>query len=109
MDLQYFASTLPSIPNIDLIAEQIERDGISFTTDDAILAWCEHDALHHISGHPFTKEGEEHIVYLEQVFQKGWFPLGSKYNTHNPEPCECDMITPELIDETAQMLKELIY
>lgn len=109
MDLQYFVSTLPHITSRDSIAAQIEHYGISFTTDDAIRAWCEHDALHYLGEQPFTKEGEEHVAYLEQVFQRGWLPLGSKYNAYNPEPCECDTITPELIDETAQMLKELIY
>ena len=109
IDIQYFTSTLPHITSRDSIAAQIENDGVGFTTDDVIRAWCEHDALHYLSGHSFTEQGEKCVAYLEQVFHKGWFPFGSKYNAHNPKPCEYGRMTPELIDETAQMIRELIY
>jgi hypothetical protein len=109
MDLQYFVDTLPNITSRDSIAVQIENDEVPFTTDQIILAWCEHDALHYLSGHSFTEEGEKYVAYMEKAFNRGWLPLGNKYNAHYPEPCECDKITPELIDETAQMIRELIY
>lgn len=109
MDLQHFASTLPYVTSRDAIAAQIEHDGVGFTTDDAIRAFCEHDALHYLSGQPFTKEGERCVAYLEKRFSRGWLSYGDKYNVYSPKPCECDRITPELIDETAQMIRELIY
>ncbi len=109
VDIQYFVDTLPHITSRDSIAAQIENDDASFTMDNIINAWCEHDALHYLSGQPFTEQGEKCVAYLEQVFQRGWLPFGDKYNAHYKEPCECDEITPELIDETAQMIRELIY
>jgi hypothetical protein len=109
VDLQYFVDTLPHITSRDSIAAQIENDGVGFTTDDVIRAWCEHDALHYLGNQPFTIQGEKRVAYLEQKFNKGWLQFGDKYNAHYKEPCECDRITPELIDETAQMIREFIY
>lgn len=110
-DLQHFVSTLPYVTSRDAIAAQIEHDGVGFTTDDAIRAWCEHDALHYLGEQPFTIQGEKCVVYLENKFRRGWLPFGNHYNVHygHEIKCECDTITPELIDKTAQMLKELIY
>jgi hypothetical protein len=104
-DLKFFVKHhLPSLPNRDEIATQLERTETSITTDEAIIAWCEHDALHYISQQPFTKEGEEYVAYLEKTFNRGWLPLGEKYNTFKPKECECSHITQELITETAEKI-----
>jgi len=104
-DLKFFVKHhLPSLPNRDEIAAQLERTETSITTDEAISAWCEHDALHYISQQPFNQEGEECVAYLEKTFNRGWLPFGEKYNTSNPRECECSHITQELITETAEKI-----
>lgn len=109
IDIQYFTTTLPHITSRDHIAVQIENAQTGFTVDDIIRAWCEHDSLHYLSGQPFTENGEECVSYLERYFLKGWFPLGKEYNVYSPSPCSTDKITVELINETAQIIKDLIY
>jgi hypothetical protein len=101
-DLKFFVKFLPSLPNRDKIAAQLERTETSITTDEAINAWVEHDALHYLSQQPFTKEGEEYVAYLEKTFNCGWLPLGEKYNTFKPRECECSHITQDLITQTAE-------
>jgi hypothetical protein len=104
-DLKFFVKHhLPSLPNRDEIATQLERTETSITTDEAISAWCEHDALHYISQQPFNKQGEECVVYLEKTFNRGWLPFGEKYNTFKPKECECSHITQELITQTAEQI-----
>jgi len=102
-DLKFFVKHhLPSLPNRDKIAAQLERTETSITTDEAIRAWCEHDALHYISQQPFNKQGEECVAYLEKTFNRGWLPFGKKYNKFTPRECECSHITQELITQTAE-------
>ena len=103
-DLKFFVKFLPSLPNRDKIAAQLERTETSITTDEAINAWCEHDALHYLSQQPFTKEGEEYVAYLEKTFNRGWLPFGEKYNPSIPRECECSHITQELITQTAEKI-----
>jgi hypothetical protein len=109
MNLQYFVTTLPPRVTRESIVEEIETDGVEFTIDDVIRAWCEHDALHYLSQQPFTIEGENCVSYLEKKFNRGWLPLGDKYNPYYRQECECGIITTELIDDTAQFIMELIY
>ena len=104
-DLQYFVDTLPSKPNRDTIASQLENTLTSITTDEAMNAWCEHDALHYLSGQPFTVEGERCVAKLEKVFNRGWLTYGWKYNMYNPKECEYSHITQELIVETAELIR----
>jgi len=102
-DLKFFVKHhLPYLPNRDEIAAQLERTETSITTDEAIRAWVEHDALHYISQQPFNKQGEECVAYLEKTFNRGWLPFGEKYNTFTPRECECSHITQELITQTAE-------
>ena len=108
LDLQYFVDTLPSKPNRDTIASQIENSSTSITTDQALNAWYEHDALHYLSEKPFTDEGEEFVAYLEKTFNRGWLPFGEKYNTHYQRKCLFPHITQELITETAEQIRELL-
>jgi len=103
-DLKFSVKHLPSLPNRDEIAAQLERTETSITTDEAIMIWCEHDALHYLSQQPFTKEGEECVAYLEKTFNRGWLPFGEKYNTSIPRECECSHITQELITEIAEKI-----
>ena len=103
-DLKFFVKHLPSLPNRDEIAAQLERTETSITTDEAINAWVEHDALHYISQQPFNQEGEECVAYLEKTFNRGWLPFGEKYNPSIPRECECSHITQELITETAEKI-----
>jgi hypothetical protein len=108
-DLKFFVKFLPSLPNRDKIAAQLERTETSITTDEAINAWVEHDALHYLSQQPFNQEGEECVAYLEKTFNCGWLPLGEKYNTFKPKECECFHITQELITQTAEDIQSLMY
>jgi hypothetical protein len=109
MNLQYFVTTLPQITSRETLATQIKQVGAKFTTDDAIRAWCEHDALHYLSQQPFTIEGENCVTYLEKKFNRGWSSFGDKHNMHPSQECESGIITTELIDDTAQFIMELIY
>ena len=102
-DLKFFVKHhLPSLPNRDEIAAQLERTETSITTDEAIRAWVEHDALHYLSQQPFNQKGEECVAYLEKTFNRGWLPFGEKYNPFTPRECECSHITQELITQTAE-------
>jgi hypothetical protein len=102
-DLKFFVKHhLPSLPNRDKIAAQLERTETSITTDEAIRAWVEHDALHYLSQQPFNQKGEECVAYLEKTFNRGWLPFGEKYNTFTPRECECSHITQDLITQTAE-------
>ena len=105
-DLQYFVDNLPYLHTRDKIAAQLERTETSITTDEAIRAHAEHDALHYLFQQPFTEEGEKHVAYLEKTFNRGWLPLGEKYNVFIPKECDCGRITAELIDETAEIIYE---
>ena len=97
-DLKFFVKHhLPSLPNPDEIAEDL-------TVDETVNAWVEHDALHYLSQQPFNQEGEECVAYLEKTFNRGWLPLGEKYNTFTPKECECSHITQELITQTAEKI-----
>jgi hypothetical protein len=108
-DLKFFVKFLPSLTNRDEIAAQLERTETSITTDEAINAWVEHDALHYISQQPFNQEGEECVAYLEKTFNRGWLPFGEKYNPSTPRECECSHITQELITQTAEDIQSLMY
>ena len=103
-DLKFFVKFLPRLTNREEFAIQIENENTGITTDEAVKASCEHDALHYISQQPFTKEGEEYVAYLEKIFNCGWLPLGEKYNTFKPKECECSHITQELITQTAEQI-----
>ena len=108
-DLKFFVKHLPSLPNRDEIAEHLTNNNALVTVDEAVGAWCEHDALHYISQQPFNKKGEECVAYLEKTFNRGWLPLGEKYNTSIPRECECSHITQELITEIAEDIESLVY
>jgi hypothetical protein len=103
-DLKFFVKFLPRLTNREEFAIQIENENTGITTDEAVKASLEHDALHYISQQPFTKEGEEYVAYLEKTFNCGWLPLGEKYNTFKPKECVCSHITQELITETAEKI-----
>jgi hypothetical protein len=109
-DLKFFVKHhLPSLPNPDKIAEHLTNNNALITVDEAVSAWCEHDALHYLSQQPFNKEGEEYVAYLEKTFNRGWLPFGERYNTSTPKECECSHITQELITETAEDIQSLMY
>ena len=108
MDLQYFVDRLPGKPNRDTIASQIENSSTPITTDQALNAWYEHDALHYLANQPFTDEGEEFVAYLEKQFNRGWLPFGEKYNTYYQRKCMFSHITQELITETAEQIGDLL-
>lgn len=99
-DLQYFVDTLPRKINRNIV---LFKDNI--TIDEAMNAWFEHDALHYLGEHPFTDEGEQHVVYLEKIFNRGWLPFGEKYNTFEPKECVYSHITQELITEIAELIE----
>ena len=103
-DLKFFVKFLPRLTNREEFAIQIENENTGITTDEAVKASLEHDALHYLSQQPFTKEGEEYVAYLEKTFNCGWLPLGEKYNTFKPKECECSHITQELITQTAEKI-----
>lgn len=103
-DLKFFVKHIPRLTDREEFAIQIENEKTAITTDKAVQASLEHDALHYLSQQPFTKEGEEYVAYLEKTFNRGWLPLGEKYNTFKPKECECSHITQELITETAEKI-----
>ena len=108
-DLQFFVDHhMPYIPNRDIIASQIENDSVAITTDEAFIAWYEHDALHYLAEQPFTKEGEACVAYLERKFNRGWLPWGKKYNPFTPKECNDSHITQELITETAEDIRSFV-
>ena len=108
-DLKFYVKHLPFLPTRDEIAERLTKNNALITVDEAVSAWCEHDALHYLSQQPFNKEGEEYVAYLEKTFNRGWLPFGERYNTSTPKECECSHITQELITETAEDIQSLMY
>ena len=103
-DLKFYVKHLPFLPTRDEIAERLTKNNALITVDEAVSAWCEHDALHYISQQPFNQEGEECVAYLEKTFNRGWLPFGERYNTSTPRECECSHITQELITQTAEKI-----
>jgi len=108
-DLQFFVHNLPHLSTREKIAAQLERTETSITIDEAVSAWCEHDALHYLSQQSFDKEGEECVAYLEKTFNRGWLFFGERYNTSTPRECEYSHITQELITEIAEDIESLMY
>jgi hypothetical protein len=106
MDIQQFVDTAPQRIRRRWVAADIQQYKFPYKTEVALRAHAEHDALHYLFQQPFTKEGEEHVAYLEQKFHCGWLPLGEKYNPNSPVPCDCGIITSELIDETVKIIYE---
>ena len=102
-DIQQFIDTIPQRIRRRWVVMDIMQYNFPYSTEVALKAYAEHDALHYLAGQPFNKEGEEHVAYLEQKFQRGWMPLSIQYNQNSPVPCECDKITEELIDENAKI------
>jgi len=103
-DLKFFVKHIPRLTDREEFAIQIENENTGITTDEAVKASLEHDALHYLSQQPFTKEGEECVAYLEKTFNRGWLPFGEKYNPSIPRECECFHITQELITQTAEKI-----
>ena len=103
-DLKFFVKHIPRLTDREEFGIQIENEKTAITTDEAVKASCEHDALHYLSQQPFNQEGEEYVAYLEKTFNRGWLPLGDKYNTFKPKECECSHITQELITQTAEKI-----
>ena len=103
-DLKFYVKHLPFLLNRDEIAERLTKNNALITVDEAVSAWCEHDALHYLSQQSFDKEGEECVAYLEKTFNRGWLPFGERYNTSTPKECECSHITQELITQTAEKI-----
>ena len=104
MDIQQFVDTAPQRIRRRWVVADILQYKFPYKTEVALRAHAEHDALHYLFQQPFTKEGEEHVAYLEQKFHCGWLPLGEKYNTNSPIPCDCNGITLKLIDETSEII-----
>jgi len=107
-DLKFFVKHIPRLTDREEFAIQIENEKTAITTDEAVKASCEHDALHYLSQQSFNKEGEEYVAYLEKTFNCGWLPLGEKYNTFTPRECECSHITQELVTQTAEDIWSLM-
>ena len=103
-DLKFYVKHLPFLPTRDEIAERLTKNNALITVDEAVSAWCEHDALHYLSQQSFDKEGEECVAYLEKTFNRGWLPFGERYNTSTPKECECSHITQELITQIAEKI-----
>jgi hypothetical protein len=103
-DLKFYVKHLPFLPTRDEIAERLTKNNALITVDEAVSAWCEHDALHYLSQQSFDKEGEECVAYLEKTFNRGWLPFGERYNTSTPRECECFHITQELITQIAESI-----
>ena len=103
-DLKFYVKHLPFLPTRDEIAERLTKNNALITVDEAVSAWCEHDALHYLSQQSFDKEGEECVAYLEKTFNRGWLPFGERYNAFTPRECECSHITQELITQTAERI-----
>lgn len=118
MDLQQFLDTVPTRIRRSSVVSEIIHYRFPHKTEVALRAYAEHDALHYLFNLPFTIEGENHVAFLEQKFQRGWLPVGKEYNRSTPVPYECDGITLEMIDETARIIygvynnyvdREMIY
>ena len=104
VDIQYFVDTLPQRIRRRWVAVDMQQSKFPYKTEVALRAHAEHDAIHYLSGHPFTLEGEECVAYLELMFNRGWYAVGEEYNGYLPRECEYDRITSELIDETAEVI-----
>lgn len=118
MDLQQFLDSAPIKISYKEESIKIRQYRCPFKTEVALNAWAEHDALHFLFNRPFNREGENHVVFLEQKFQRGWLMVGEQYNRNTPVPYECDKITLEMVDETARIIygvynnyvdREMIY
>ena len=108
-DLQFFVNYhIPYTITPDAVVREIERYPKDITTDEAITAWCEHDAIHYLSQQAFSKDGERCVKYLEQLFHRGWLPYGEDHNPWKPVECKYSHINQELITETAEVIKLLL-
>lgn len=105
-DLQQFLDQIPRIRRRWVVSD-IQQYKFPYKTEVALKAHAEHDALHYLFQQPFTEEGEKCVAYLERKFHRGWLPVGEEYNQFSPVPCECGIITEELIDETAEVIYQL--
>ena len=103
-DLKFFVKHIPRLTDREEFVIQIENEKTAITTDKAVRASLEHDALHYLSQQPFNQEGEECVAYLEKTFNRGWLPFGERYNAFTPRECECSHITQELITQTAERI-----
>lgn len=106
-DLQTFINTIPDKITRRKVAMDIVEYKIPYKTEVALRAHAQHDALHYLFNQPFNLEGEEYVAYLERKFQRGWLPLGKRYNPFYEKECECGTITVEQIDEIALKLYEV--
>jgi hypothetical protein len=106
MDIQQFLDTIPQKIHRRWVVTVTQQHKFPYKTERALRAYAEHDALHYLFQQPFTEEGEKHVAYLEQKFNRGWLPFGENYNVFIPEECDCGIITSELIDETAEIIYE---
>jgi hypothetical protein len=106
MDIQQFLDTIPQKIHRRWVVTVTQQNKFPYKTERALRAYAEHDALHYLFQQPFTEEGEKHVAYLEQKFNRGWLPFGENYNVFIPEECDCGIITSELIDETAEIIYE---
>ena len=102
LGIDEFVKLIPNKETYDLSA----RDKL-ITEQNFYDRWSEHDALHFISGNPFTDDGEKRVAYLEQMLKCGWF----EYNSFRKVavPCDYDYITDELLDIIALQIKERFY
>ena len=101
LGIESFMNFMPTKFNLQ---ENYHNKEIPF--DTYVNRWCEHDALHFISGNTFDYEGECKVAFLEKVLNRGWIGYNDYINT--AEPCDYDYITPELIDVFSGKIKELL-
>lgn len=103
---KFLHNYVPVIHTIKKINEKYNHDIYGISSNQAFHNWCEHDALHFISGNPFTDEGERNVAFIEKKFNCGWVKYNGyiKYATE----CETDYINADVIAAFTNIFKNII-
>jgi len=112
-DLQNYVSMLPNKITREQLHLQMSKENICsrISVNDAILSWCEHDAIHYLIGAWFDTISEIKVAKIEKYFGCGWYKHGSEYNTFAEFDLVVDIpkfLTEDMISNTAEDIRYII-
>ena len=113
IDLQNYVSMLPNKITREQLHLQMSKGNIcsGISANDAILSWCEHDAIHYLIGTWFDTISEIKVAKIEKYFGCGWYKHGPEYNTFAEFDLVVDMpkfLTEDMISNTAEDIRYII-
>lgn len=113
-ELEIYATMIPEKHSKEELKVQFSSNKDNISVDDAIISWCEHDAIHYLTSNWYDIQSEIKVAKIERHFNCGWYKHGLKYNKFaefhlNREFSIPNFLNINLIKKVSNQLKDLLY